>query len=78
MNIVNFTREHIANAKKLALSCYQEEQNRVPDLPGAKELTDLTYFADNGLGAAAYEGNTMTGFLCFTEPIHHAFVSKEA
>lgn len=78
MNIVNFTREHIANAKKLALSCYQEEQNRVPDLPGAKELTDLTYFADNGLGAAAYEGNTMTGFLCCTEPFDHAFGSTDA
>lgn len=78
MNIVTFTREHIANAKKLALSCYQEEQSRVSDLPGAEELTDLTYFADNGLGAAAYEGNTMTGFLCSTEPFDHAFGSTDS
>lgn len=78
MHIIDFTREHITNAKELALSCYKEEQSKVPVLPKAEELLDLTYFADNGFGAAAYEGKTMIGFLCGTEPFDHAFGSTDA
>ncbi len=50
----------------------------MPVLPKAEELLDLTYFADNGFGAAAYEGKTMIGFLCGTEPFDHAFGSTDA
>lgn len=78
MHIIDFTREHITNAKELALLCYKEEQSKVPVLPKAEELLDLTYFADNGFGAAAYEGKTMIGFLCGTEPFDHAFGSTDA
>lgn len=78
MRTINFTREHMADARELALLCYREERSRVPVLPGAAELPDLTYFADNGLGVAAYEDGKMLGFLCCTEPFDHAFGSTDA
>lgn len=78
MRTINFTREHMADARELALLCYREERSRVPVLPGAVELPDLTYFADNGLGVAAYEDGKMLGFLCCTEPFDHAFGSTDA
>lgn len=78
MRTINFTREHMADARELALLCYREERSRVPDLPEAEELPDLAYFADNGLGVAAYEEGKMLGFLCCTEPFDHAFGSTDA
>ncbi len=78
MVILDFTREHIIKASELALACYEEECSLVPALPNADQFPDLTYFADNGLGVAAFENGKMVGFLCSTAPFDNAFCSTDA
>ncbi len=78
MKIVDFKKEHIPQAAALALSCYEEERRRVKTLPKVPTLLDLKPFAENGLGAAAMEGDTLTGFLCAVSPFAHAFRSTDA
>ena len=63
MKIVDFRREHIPQAAALALSCYEEERRHARALPKASALLDLEPFAENGLGAAALEGDALVGFL---------------
>lgn len=67
---INFTREHMADAKEPALLCYQEERSRVPVLPGAAELPDLSYYADNGLGVAVFSPWELTRRYRKTERKH--------
>lgn len=78
MKIVDFRREHIPQAEALALSCYEEERRHTDPLPDVPALLDLKPFAENGLGAAALEGETLTGFLCAVPPFEHAFRSTDA
>lgn len=73
MEIINFTHAHIPQATALAMQNYMEEREFVPILPVVETLPDLTVFADNGLGAAAFEGDTMVGFLCCYNPWDNAF-----
>lgn len=77
MIIVDFTREHINMANALALACYKEEHCQVPALPCVDEFPDLTCFADNGLGVAAFEDDEMVGFLCSVMPFNNAFHSTD-
>lgn len=86
MKICDFTGEHIAKAQKLALFCYEEERRYVPelpdhlvpsDLPSGIRIPSLSAFAENGLGVAAYENDTMVGYLCATAPFEHAFGSTD-
>lgn len=80
MKVYDFTSEHIDEAQKLALACYEEERRHVPKLPkltSAGQIPNLSAFAENGLGAAAYENGRMAGFLCVTQPFEHAFGSTD-
>lgn len=73
MIITDFSHGCIGEAAALAMMNYNEERRHVPALPGAGEVPDLTLFAGNGLGAAAYESGRMTGFLCCYDPRDNAF-----
>ena len=75
MKIVDFTREHIHQATALALANYEEERAHAPALPQIDAIPDLTGFADNGLGVAAFDGGEMVGFMCCYEPYGNAFGS---
>ena len=54
---------------------YDEERAIVTELPQIDKLPDLTAFADNGLGVAAFDGEKMLGFLCCHNPWNNAFNS---
>ncbi|HBE84861.1 MAG TPA: N-acetyltransferase [Lachnoclostridium sp.] len=77
MIIVDFAREHIRKANALALACYKEELSQVPALPYVDAFPDLTCFADNGMGVAAFEDDEMIGFLCGIKPFDNAFHSTD-
>lgn len=68
-----FTHAQISDASALVLVCYNEERHHVPALPPMDCIPDLTQFADNGLGVAAFENEKMLGFLCFYSPWDNAF-----
>ena len=75
MNITDFTCNHIEESLKLAKANYEEERQHVHLLPHVDTLPDLTDFAYNGLGVAAFEGSKMVGFLCCVSPFNNAFRS---
>ena len=75
MIIVNFEKRHIEAAKALALAIYQEERKYVSKLPTSPEIPDLSWFAENGLGVAALEGDRLVGYLCCAGPFENAFNS---
>lgn len=60
-------------AAALALANYYDERQYVKELPQVCELPDLSGFAENGLGVAAFENGKMVGFLCCDEPFDNAF-----
>ncbi len=62
----------------IALQNYRAEGQRVPALPPVDSVPDPTHFAENGLGVAAFDGDTMVGFLCVLPPFQHAFRSTDA
>lgn len=78
MQIYDFTVSHIEEAAQLAKQCYERERGFVPDLPFVEVIPDLKPYADNNLGVVAYEGDTMTGFLCCVLPFTNAFASTYA
>ncbi len=73
MIIVDFEKKHIDEARAVALSNYNEERRLVKELPEINDLPDMTMFAENGLGVAAFENGKMTGFLCCFSPWDNAF-----
>ena len=73
MKIVDFTRDHIAEAVTLGLTNYEEERCHVPALPLINAIPYLPKIADNGLGVAAYDGGKMLGFLCCYKPHDNTF-----
>jgi len=73
MDIVSFERKHVEEASRLARANYEDERRFVPILPQVCDFPDLTSFADNGLGVAAFEDGRMTGFLCCCAPFDQAF-----
>lgn len=75
MTIIDFTHTHIPEATALALANYEEEHGYVPALPQIEAVPDLTPFADNGLGVAAFDGGELVGFLCCYPPFDNAFAS---
>ena len=78
MRIVDFTAAHVAQAARIAKQNYEEERGHVPALPPVDEIPDLTPYAENGLGVAAYEDGAMVGFLCCVSPFENAFHSTDA
>lgn len=75
MKFKEFGIEDKKAAAKLALSNYEEERKQVTSLPAIKEVPCLEYYADNGLGIAAYEGKELIGFLACNDPWNRAFDS---
>jgi len=72
MIITDFTEAHAAQAMRLAQAAYDEERTHAPALPEI-QVPDLLPFAQNNLGVAAFEGDTMLGFLCAQGPFKNAF-----
>lgn len=77
MKITVFKREHIEEANILALTAYEEERRSVMALPEVVTFPDMNYFADNGMGVAAFEEGKLAGFLCSTAVFDNAFGSTE-
>ncbi len=75
--IIPFTSAHIDAAQQIARRNYQSERMAVPDLLADVALPDLSCFADNGLGIAAFSGDQMIGFLCAVPPFPNAFQSTD-
>jgi len=73
MQIVDFTSVHIEQAARIAKQNYEDERRHSPSLPPIKAVPDLTLFAQNGLGVAVLDGDTMLGFLCCWNPWDGAF-----
>jgi GNAT superfamily N-acetyltransferase len=73
MTISDFTIEYIEEAQKLYFQNYEEERNFVPALPAATPFPDISEFANNGMGVAAFEQGQMIGFLCAYSPFDNAF-----
>ena len=78
MLIENFTTDHVAEAMDIAKQNYEEERKHVPALPPIDAIPDLTPYANNSLGVAAFDGSTMVGFLCCVPPFKNAFSSTDA
>ena len=64
MRVVDFAAVHIEQAARIAKQNYDEERGLVPVLPAIDKAPDLSPYAENGLGVAAFEGDSMLGFLC--------------
>lgn len=75
INMMTFSKSHLAKAAEIALMNYNEERAIVPELPNINKLPELDYFADNGLGVTMFDDNNMLGFLCCYEPWDNAFNS---
>ncbi|MCL2030616.1 MAG: GNAT family N-acetyltransferase [Oscillospiraceae bacterium] len=73
MTIEDFTVNHIEQAARMAKRSYDAERERVPALPPVTDWPDMTGLAQNNLGAAAFEGGEMLGFLCCLNPWDGAF-----
>lgn len=73
MRIETFSKEHIKEANLLVMENYAEERSFLPILPEHPFFPELEYFAENGLGAAALEGDKMVGFLGVWSPWEGAF-----
>jgi GNAT superfamily N-acetyltransferase len=78
MKIVDFTAAHVEQAMQIAKQNYVRERGFVPALPHIDAVPDLTPFAENGLGVAAFDGGSMIGFLCSVAPFKNAFRSTNA
>lgn len=78
MRIVDFSEKHIEAAAEIAKQNYNLERERVPSLPEIVDWPDLGYFAHNGLGVTALDGDSVIGFLCSVEPFSNAFRSTNS
>lgn len=78
MQVIDFIPAHIEAAQQLARTNYEEGRGYVPSLPPVESLPDLSLYADIGLGVAAFEGDTLIGFMCSVPPFRNAFGSTNA
>lgn len=78
MEIVNFEKQHIEEAKSIALANYEEERQFVKELPAVRDIPELNSFAGNEMGVAAFENDKMIGFFCCYSPFDNAFGSTDA
>lgn len=76
LKIVKLEKEHLIEAEQLALDNYREECSKVNTLPEVTKLPELECFAQNEFGVAAFEGDTMVGFLGCYNPWDGAFDSN--
>lgn len=73
IKIIDFNHSHIQKAMEIAMANYKVERQQVPILPEVDEIPDLTHYADNKMGVAAFEEDRMVGFLCAYYPREDAF-----
>ena len=73
LKIVKLEKEHLIEAGQLALDNYREECSKVNTLPEVTKLPELECFVQNEFGVAAFEGDTMVGFLGCYNPWDGAF-----
>ena len=66
----------MTEAEQLALDNYREECSKVNTLPEVTKLPELECFAQNEFSVAAFEGDTMVGFLGCYNPWDGAFDSN--
>jgi len=78
IHIEDFTASQIEQAQQIALQNYNSECEHAPTLPQVDTIPDLTPFAENGLGVAAFDGGEMVGFLCSVPPFKNTFRSTDA
>jgi len=78
MTITDFTHKHIEQAQLLAVQNYEQERELVPVLPKKTQCLDLQWFAENGMGVVAVDGEKLVGFLCGTTTFQNAFRSTDA
>ena len=78
MEILDFTPQHIKAAMALVAQNYAEARRSLKVLPDMVTIPDLTPFAENGLGVAAYNDGSMLGFLACGTPFENAFGSTGA
>lgn len=76
MKIIDFTKELIPAARRLAMDNYAEEREAVPALPENAELPPLDELAENGFGAAAVDGGALLGFLGAYGPWEPVFCTR--
>lgn len=77
MRIETFGVGHVPAARALALADYDRERRLSPGLPPVLAVPNLREYAENGLGAAAFEGERMVGFLGCVPPFDNAFRSTD-
>lgn len=77
MEILTFTHSHLAAARELVRRELLREKEENPAFPLDREpfpaIPELSSFAENELGVAAVEGDTLLGFLCCVAPFDNAF-----
>ena len=78
MIITDLKAQHISQAQAILRQNYDAERERVPALPPSAERPDLTWFANNGFGVAALEGERLVGFLGWVPPFENAFRTTDA
>ena len=76
MQIIDFTKEWLPEAYRLAEENYKEAREVVPLLPDVP-IPPLEYFAENSLGTAAVEDGCLLGFLGCFEPWSPAFCTPD-
>ena len=76
LKIVKLEKEHLIEAEQLALDNYREECSKVNTLPEVVKLPELECFTQNEFGVAAFDGDTMVGFLGCYNPWDRAFDSN--
>lgn len=78
LKLVPFSQEHIPAALTIARTRYEAERRHTSWLPQIQAFPDLRPFAQNGMGVAALEGESLAGYLCGVSPFRHAFGSTDA
>lgn len=78
IRIVDFQREHVAAAARLALADYDRQRAQTPFLPATSEIPDLNPLVEGGLGVAALEGEQLAGYMLCLGPFTNAFRSTDA
>lgn len=63
MKVIPFKVKYIQQAARLAELNFEEENNRLGNIMPNKTIPDLSQFADNNLGVAAFDGDVMLGFI---------------
>ena len=77
MKVIPFKPEHIQQAAKLAELNLAEENNRLNFILPKQPIPDLSCFAHNNLGVAAFEGDKMLGFIGCYGPVTHLFGNSD-